>query len=196
MRRKNTVIMIASLLVITLFIGAGMPSVIAGSIHHTVDEQEVVIDGCPFCGSDDSPDDPSSESCEDAVDYAVDYMKEHVKENMNGTYFLWTVDVVILVFEGLIKGFKESGFTIEIDEEALKANIEYWVNKTVGPQQFTVTLFLAKLGAIAIGVTGYLISLCDDDAQNSPDTLEHSGMFSWIISRIIGRIRVLSLFGL
>jgi hypothetical protein len=90
-------------------------------------------------------------------------MKEYVNENINDTYFFWTVDGSILIFQGLINGFKESGYTLEVDVNELKANIEHWVNKTVGSQKFTITLFLAKLGAITIGVTGYLLTLCIDN---------------------------------
>ena len=179
--------------------GIALPSVIAGSLSPKGAEQEAVNEGCPLCAPDPEhpPDVPSCETCKDAVDYAVDYMKDYVKENVNGTYFLWQVDVALFIFEGLIKGFKESGFNIEIDEDALKASIEYWVNKTVGPQQFPVTLFLAKLGAIAIGITGYLISLCnDDDTQNPSDNIQHSRTVTWIISRFYKWIRVLHLLGL
>jgi len=157
MRKKNTVITIASLLVITLFIGTAMPSVFAGSITSEGAEQDVVEEGCSLCASESepSPDVPSCETCEEAVDYAVDYMKDYVKDNINGSYLLWRVDVAILICDGLVKGFKESGYKLEIDEKELKEHIEYWINKTVGPQMFRATLFLAKLGAIVIGITGH-----------------------------------------
>ena len=198
MRKKNTVITIASLLVITLFIGTAMSSATAGSLPHATDEQEVVKEGCSLCASDPErpPDVPSCETCKETVDYVVDYMKDYVKENVDDIYFLWQVDAVLFIFEGLIMGFKESCFNIEIDEDALRANIEYWVNKTVGPQKFTVTLFLVKLGAIAIGVTDYLISLCNDDEQVLPDTIQHSRTVSWVMLRFYKWIRVLRLLGL
>ena len=194
MRKKNTVITITSLLVITLFIGAALPSAIADSLS-----SEETVEECSSCVV--SPSRPRGDfpcdTCKEAVYYAVDYMKDHVKENVDGIYFLWTVDVVILISEGLIEGFKESGFRIEIDEDELRANIEYWVNKTVGPQKFTVTLFFAKLGAIVIGVTAYLISLCyDDDAQNRPATTQPSRTISRIMSLLYRWIKVLHLLGL
>ena len=199
MRKKNTVITIASLLVITLFIGTAMPSVIAGSLSPEGAEQDVVKDGCSLCASESEPppDVPSCETCKEAVVFAVDYMKDYVKEKVNGSYFLWRVDVAILICDGLVKGFKESGYKLEIDEEELKEHIEYWINKTVGPQMFRATLFLAKLGAIVIGITGYLISLCnDDDAQNRPATTQHSRTVSRVMSRFYKWIRVLHLLGL
>ena len=123
-------------------------------------------------------------------------MKDYVKEKVNGTYLLWRMDIALFIFEGLIEGLKESGFNIEIDEDALRGSIEYWVNKIVGPQKFTVTLFLAKLGAIVIGITGYLISLCNEDAQNHQAITQHSLIVSWIMSRFYKLIRVLRLLGL
>ena len=194
MRKRNTVITITSLLAVSLFIGAALPSAFADS------SPEGAVEECSSCTLKHVPrprDDPSCDTCKEAVYYAVDYMKDHVKENVDGIYFLWTVDVVILISEGLIEGFKESGFRIEIDEDELRANIEYWVNNTVGPQKFTVTLFLAKLGAIVVGVTAYLISLCyDDDAQNRPVTTQHSRTISRIMSLLYRWIRVLHLLGL
>ena len=198
MRKKNTVITIASFLVITLFIGTVMPSVIAGSITSEGAEPVAGHEGCSLCVSESElpPDDSSCETCEEAVVYAVDYMKDYVKEKVNGTYLLWRMDIALFIFEGIIEGLKESGFNIEIDEDALRASIEYWVNKTVGPQKFTVRLFLAKLGGIAIGVTDYLISLCNDDEQVPPDTIQHSRTVSWVLLRFYKWIRVLHLLGL
>lgn len=182
MRKKNTVIMITSLLVVGLFIGTVMPSVFAASSASSK--------------SNNPPNHPECETCKEAVDFAVGYMKVYVKDNINGTYSLWSVDVAILIFEGLIRGFEESDFEIKIDENELKASIEYWVNKTVGPQKFTVTLFLAKLGAIIIGVTAYLISLCNDDEQYRPAVSLYSRVITRIISRFYNLIRVLTLVGL
>lgn len=192
MRKRTTVITITSLLAVSLFIGAALPSAFADS------SPEGAVEECSSCVASPSrpQDDPSCDTCKEAVYYAVDYMKNHVKENVDGTYFLWTVDVVILISEGLIEGFKESGFSIEIDQDDLRANIEYWVNKIVGPQKFTVTLFLAKLGAIVVGVTAYLISLCYDDTQNRSATTQHSRTISRIMSLLYRWIRVLHLLGL
>ncbi len=75
-------------------------------------------------------------------------MKDYVKDKMDSNYFLWRVDVSILIFQGLVIGFKESSCKIKFDENELKAKIEHWINKTVGSQKFTVTLFLVKLGAL------------------------------------------------
>lgn len=195
MRKRNTVITITSLLAVTLFIGAALPSAFADSIP-----SDEAVEECSTCALKSQPrprDGPPCETCKEAVYYAVDHMKDHVKENVDGIYFLWTIDVVILISEGLIEGFKESGFSIEIDEDELRANIEYWVNKTVGPQKFTVTLFLAKLGAIVVGVTAYLISLCyGDDGQNRPVTTQHPRTISRILSLLYRWIRVLQLLGL
>jgi hypothetical protein len=174
--------MITSVLLVGLFIGTVMPSI--SSASSTTSELG------------NRPDFPECETCREAVDYAVDYMKVYVKENINNTYFLWSIDVVILIFEGLIKGIEESDFDLEIDENELKASIDYWVNITFGLQKFTVTLFLAKLGAIVIGVTGYLISLCNDTEQYRPAVSLYRRIVSRILSRIYNLMRVLNLVGL
>ena len=165
MKNKNTAIVISCLVMSSLFIGAALPGVFAGAVNSEKIQHIKDDEPCKLCRENvaQPKNRPGCESCNEAVAFAVDYMKDYVSENVNGTYFLWTVDVSILIVQGLVNGFKESGYKIEIDVDELKNNIEYWVNKTVGSQKFTVTQFLAKLGAITIGVTGYLLKLCIDD---------------------------------
>lgn len=199
MKNKNTVIFITSIAISCLFIGAALPSVFAGSISREQIISDINDEPCSSCTSKikHPNNQPSCKSCNEAVAFAVEYMKNYVKERVNDTYFLWTVDVSILIFDGLVKGFKESGYTPEINVNALKANIEYWVNKTVGPQKFTVTLFLAKLGAITIGVTGYLLTLCTDgNARNTQTKTKQIRDISWINSRSILWIILKHLLGL
>lgn len=170
----------------SLFIGAALPSVFAGAVNSEKVEYDYDNEPCKLCREKVAQpvNEPRCESCNEAVAYAVDYMIDHVSENVEGTYFLWTVDVSILIFQGLVKGFEESGYKLEIDADELKANIEYWVNKTVGSQKFTVTKFLAELGAITIGVTGYLLTLCiDNNAKEHHEETRQIRNISWLKSK-------------
>ena len=185
MRKTNTFVVVSCLIMSSLFIGAALPGVFAGAVNS--DRIEYVDDEpCKLCRENVAhpKNGPGCESCNEAVAFAVDYMKDYVNDNIEGTYFLWTVDVSILIFQGLVNGFKESGYEIKIDVNELKSNIEYWVNKTVGSQKFTVTLFLAKLGAITIGVTGYLLTLCiNDNAKAHHQETRQIRNISWLKSK-------------
>lgn len=152
-----------------LFIGAALPGVFAGAVNSERIEHVNDNEPCKLCRENVARPvyGAGCESCKEAVAFAVDYMKDYVSENVEGTYFLWRVDVSILIFQGLVDGFKESGYKIDIDVDELKATIEYWVNITVGSQKFAVTTFLAELGAITIGVTKYLLTLCIEGNVNA-----------------------------
>ena len=188
-RDNKTVFMIVSILAAGFFIGTAMQPAIAGSVPFQVFDPKTTGEECTIYvpklnGISHSP---SCKTCEEAIAYAVSYMKGYVKEKLkdvNDTYFLWRLDVIILISQGIHIGLKKSGFKIEIDEDELKTNVEYWVNKTVGPQMFNVTIILAKLGAISIGVADYLLTLCNGDvAKNS----QASPKQIWSISRVMSR---------
>jgi len=187
MRKTKTFVVVSCLVMSSLFIGAALPGVFAGAVNSEKNEHIKYDEPCKLCREHvaNPINGPGCESCNEAVAFAVDYMKDYVSENVDGAYFLWTVDVSILIFQGLVNGFKESGYKIEIDVDELKNNIEYWVNKTVGSQKFTVTQFLAKLGAITIGVTGYLLSLCiiDDNAKAHNVEDRQTRNISWLKSK-------------
>jgi hypothetical protein len=184
--RKSNIFIITSLVMTCVIVGAGATNVFAGAISKERNEINQIDEPCILCKAKNSNEEkgPGCESCNEAVAFAVDFMKDYVKENIKNTYFLWSVDASIIICEGLIIGFRESGYRLDVNVSQLKANIEYWVNKTVGPQKFTVTLFIAKLGAITIGVTGYLLTLCiDDDVRNSELRSRGISSISWIKSR-------------
>jgi hypothetical protein len=175
MRHKNLMFIATCLSVLALFVGTITPSVISSPIINVQTKTEK--QRCYSCESAQkySTLDSSCESCKEAVNYAINYMKDYVKENINDTYLLWSVDLVILIFEGLTKGIIESGYNIKIDYDELENYIEFWVNKTVGLQMFPVTIFLAKLGAITIGITAYLLSLCNNEGiKNSTDIIQNN----------------------
>jgi hypothetical protein len=182
--KKKTVITIVSMIAVTLLIGMAVQPAIAGP-ESTVGTKSQANNQGPKC-----------KTCSEAAAFAVDYMVDHVKANINETYFLWTVDATILIFQGLVLGYKESGFTIEINEVALKAKIYYWVVKIVGPQLFNITKFLAGLSAIAIGITEYLLTLCDGGSRNiTYNNARLPGFISRSILRIFKKIIRLQLFG-
>ena len=199
MRKRNTVVVIISLFMGALFVGATLPSVLAGSISQDHRVTDIDDDSCSLCRSNlaQTGDTPNCKSCREAVAFAVDYMKDYVKDNMDNNYFLWRVDITILIVQGLVKGFKDSGYKLEVDENELRANIEYWVNRTCGSQKFTITIFLAKLSAITIGITGYLLTLCiDNDADNSHTKTRQIRNISWIKSKSILWVILKHLLGL
>ena len=166
--RHNTLIMIVGIFAVSLFIGMAVQPAIAGEISTT------------DINMAQSTPDPQCDSCSEAVLFAVEYMIQHVRENLSGIYFLWTVDATLLIVEGLLIGFSKSGFSITINKVELQANVYYWVNKLVGPQLFTTTKLLANIGAIGIGITSYLLTLC-----KNPDTTVASVS---IIEQTTGRI--------
>jgi len=196
--KNNAVMMIFCIFALTLFIGTAVQPAIASLITRQNFETDKAEEECTICAprSDVPIKNPNCKSCQEAVSYAVDYMKDYVKEKLkdvNETYFLWTLDVVILMSEGIHIGLQKSGFKFEVDKDELNENIEYWVNKTVGPQMFNVTIFLAKLGAISIGITSYLLTICNGDTSKFSEgiSIQKWSIFG-VIPRFIRWIRMLN----
>ena len=164
----NGVKMIVSIIAVALFIGIAMQTAIAGSIP-TIDNEPVAVEEeCITCNFIELGDEkPKCETCVQAVFHAVEYMVDHVKTSLQGkgVYFLKTADATILIFEGLFLGIKDSGFRVKIDYNDLNDTIDFWVTKLVGPQLFFITRFMARLGAISIGITWYLMSFCVDTSK-------------------------------
>jgi hypothetical protein len=156
--KNSAMVMIVSILAVSMFIGIAFQPAIASSVSKEEKKAEIKQPLGP---------DPSCDSCAKAVAFSIEYMVNHVKSNLNGVYFLWSVDATILIFQGLILGLQQSGFKPEINEMELKATVHYWVKKLVGPQIFTTTKLLAKIGAVGIGITGYLLSLCNNDGTQT-----------------------------
>ena len=165
----NVLKMIVSIMAVTLFIGISMPAAIAGSIPNVDHESVPVEEECLECGFiEPGNEKPNCETCVQAVFHAVKYMIGHVKRNLpEEIYFLKTADASILIFNGLVLGIIDSGFRIEIDYNDLNNTINFWVKKLVGPQLFFITRFMARLGAISIGITFYLLSFCVDSSKIS-----------------------------
>ena len=161
--KPRTLKIISSIMVTAFFIGALLPSAIAGRINEQPSVSVMDLSGCCtyMVEVEYVQTTGSCSSCKEAVKFAIDYMIDHVKENVKGIYFLQTVDVSLLIFHGLIEGFIKSGYQMDIDPDDLETVIDYWVDKLTGPQIFTVTKFLAVFGSIAIGVTDYLLNLCN-----------------------------------
>ena len=158
--------LIATIMVTFFFTGALIPSVIAetedknpsiGTPPQLKECTSYMVDVAYTSGA------ASCDTCKEAVQFAIDYMIDHVQTNTKGIYFLHTVDVSILIFQGLMQGFRASGYQMEVDEEELKSVIDYWVDTLVEHQIFTITKFLATFGSIVIGITDYLIHLCNGE---------------------------------
>jgi len=72
------------------------------------------------------------------------------------------------------------------------------VRKLVGPQLFNITKFLASLGAIGIGITDYLLTLCNNNgvSRNIPYNNARITHFNpWDIVQIFKKIIRLYLVG-
>lgn len=195
--KKNSAIMIVTLLAVTLFIGTAIQPAIAVSISSSHSDTETVEEECLPCKPEVQPKDGGEcKTCAEAVVFTVDYMKDYVKTELwknfqeHGWWFYWPLDAVTLIFIGLNKGIKESGFEFEIDYNDLKEHINKTIEDLIGPQMFPFTKFLATLSAISIGITTYLVSCCTDGSTSksiedtnptpSPKSVGH-GFFKWIM---------------
>jgi len=167
--KKNTVIMTFSFIAVALFIGTAIQPVLADSVYSRVVEPEPAEVECPLCApkTESSSELPGCKTCVEAVNYAVEYSVVYVKEKVDETpvwYPLKVREITIHFRDGVFEGLVESGFSFkEIDKAELTSTIEYWVNLTVGEQTLNRTKFVAYLGAITIGITGYLLSLCNKE---------------------------------
>jgi len=181
-RKNNTVIMIVSVLAVTLFIGAVMQPVIAGSISTINSIPVKVEEECLLCKAAEATiKDPSCKTCGCAVNHAVVYMVDFVNETMKDYKFpLWRAELVGMIFEGLIKGFIDSGFKLNLNAVILKAHIKYWVDKLIEPEnyRYKITEILANIGAIGIGITGYLLTLCKNNVAQSLPAATHQTPFA------------------
>jgi hypothetical protein len=162
---KRTVFMLVNILAVTIFIGTALQPAFAAPITKEQSGSLPNQDNTVYCNCIESTDtDAGCKMCIEAAFHAVKYMRNYVKQTIQGKglYFLWTADVAIVVFEGLALGLIDSGFQIEIDYDKLHDTITFWTGKLWGPQMFFVTRFMARLAAISIGITWYLLSLCID----------------------------------
>ena len=78
------------------------------------------------------------------------------------------VEVAITILVGIREGINASGFKITIDEAALQAIIEEYVNRTDDHNyKYNVTEFIAKLGSTFVAIADYLLTRCDPDEEAS-----------------------------
>ena len=167
--KKNTVIMTFSFIAVALFIGTAIQPVLADSVYSRVVEPEPAEVECALCAkqTESSSELPGCKTCVEAVNFAIDYSMEYVKGKVDETpvwYPLKAREITIHLRDGIIEGLFESGFSFKkIDKDDLTDTIDYWVNLTVGEQTLNRTRFVAYLGAITIGITGYLLSLCNKE---------------------------------
>ena len=166
---NNGLIMIVSIIAVTLFIGTAVQPAIAVSKSSNDPGITGVDEVCIPCNDPEkvTKGDPKCDTCVAAVFHAIKYMMNHTittwKNNKSGDWhFFWTVDASLLITQGLILGIEDSGFRIEIDYEDLFHFVDNMVDKLVDPANylFPVTIFLARLAAIPIGITVYLLKLC------------------------------------
>lgn len=173
--KKNSVIMIVSIMTVTLFIGTAIQPAIATPLTGDGAEIGEVEEECIPCKYEEerTQGDAKCKTCVGAVFYAVRYMNGHVMDKTKAKileggkliYPLWTVDLSMLFSQGLIKGLLESGFRFEVDFVDLCQSINNTVNKLVDSANyfFPVISYLAILVVIPIGITVYLLRLCNGD---------------------------------
>jgi hypothetical protein len=167
---KTMVKMTVSIMAVILFIGTAIQPALAGtSTTQGIESKPNQEEECNLCAptSENLPDLPICETCVEAVNFAINYSINYTKVQVEGApvwYPLKARELTLHFKNGIIKGLAESGFSFKkIDEDELDATIGYWVNLTVGEQTLNRTRFVAYLGAVAIGITGYLLSLCNKE---------------------------------
>ena len=167
---KTMVKMTVSIMAVILFIGTAIQPALAGtSTTQGIESKPNQVEECNLCAptSENLPDFPICETCVEAVNFAIDYSMEYVKGKVDETpvwYPLKAREITIHLRDGIIEGLFESGFSFKkIDKDDLTDTLDYWVNLTVGEQTLNRTRFVAYLGAITIGITGYLLSLCNKE---------------------------------
>ena len=177
-RRNKMVTMIVSIGAIFLIIGAAMQPVLAVSASNIAPDPHTKEEECmPEPTKEPEKVGPICKNCTCAMEFAIEYMVDFVDRNLKeGPYLLKGGEVVGLIFLGLVKGVRESGFRIVIQTEDLKSNITYWVEKLVEPENywFNITEILANLAAIAIGISAYLLTLCDEEPDNTSTRTPHN----------------------
>ena len=168
LRRKKSVIMIISILAVAIFIGAAIQPAVADSLP-TKGKSLFNKDVCLPCKPKDRlQKDPICITCSEAITFAIEHMIKHVNDNLKPYHYpLKTMDAVLFMIEGLNDGLKMSGFKLEIDQVELKEEVIFWVDRIYGEQEFDITKFLAVLGGISIGITAYLLTLCNDEPNIS-----------------------------
>jgi hypothetical protein len=172
-QKNNTVIMIISILTVTLIIISGIQPALASSISNSNYRPATIEEECLTCIiTEPTKKDPPCRTCGCAVNHAVTYMINFVNDTMKDNKFpLWRAEIVGMVFEGLVLGFIDSGFRININANTLKAHINYWVDRLIEPEnyRYNVTEILANIYAVGIGITSYLLTLCENNiALNFP----------------------------
>ncbi|UCF13635.1 MAG: hypothetical protein JSW06_05090 [Thermoplasmatales archaeon] len=173
--KKNSVIMIVSILAVTLFIGTAIQPVIATPLTSEGAEVKEVEEVCIPCKYEEerTQGDAKCKTCVGAVFYAVRYMNGHVRDKIKAKiseggkliYPLWTVDLSMLFSQELIKGLVDSGFRFKVDFVDLCQSINNTVNKLIDSANYfyPVISYLAVLFVIPIGITVYLLRLCTGD---------------------------------
>ena len=198
--KKKTWMMIVSIVAVTLFIGTALEPALADTMSPAGLKAPEYEEECTLCASEstESEEIPECTSCIEAIKFAVEYSRSYVNKtfaNDKVWYPLMVVEVVITIFDGIHEGLKVSGFKIDIDEEALKEKIQYWVDRTVDSDyKYNMTEFLAVIGSVFVGVLAYLLTRCSPD-----DNTERSGsanlvnIISSIVLRFIIRIQAITL---
>lgn len=175
--KKNTMVWIACLFAVTLFIGVAIQPALSNPMANNVVENETDPDTCSLCVpiSKNTGTGPTCKTCicaaRVAVKTSMSYTRDKIDkkiEETGGYYSGFFGDIVIWILEGVEEGISVSGYEIDLDKNQLNETIRYWVDECVGPQEHNVTKIIAALQGVSIGVRMYLISVCLNDKQIRP----------------------------
>lgn len=176
MTTKKSTITLISLVAVALFIGTAInPATAVTSLRD--ESQELVAESteCSLCAQSQEYTIPSGggcDTCGETVEFAVNYMLENIGDILDdGWYLLKSVDAAILVVSLIVEGTVQSGYTIQLNADELKAYVKDQLETYVGSQIFLITQFLAAIIVISVSVVVYLIdTICggSGSAQSSP----------------------------
>ena len=176
MTTKKSTITLVSILAVALFIGAAInPATAVTSIRDESEELVAESTECSLCAQSQEYTNPSGGNCDtcgETVEFAVNYMLENIGDYLpDQWYLLRSVDAALLVVTLIIEGVIESGYSIQLNAEALRVFVQDNLETYVGEQIFTITQFLAALIVISVSIVVYLIdTICGGggNTQSSP----------------------------
>jgi hypothetical protein len=196
-RAKNTVIMIVSIIFASLFIGMAIEPVVSGD--NVAQEIETQAEDCIPCKNKDNPN--LCRNCKDAVRYVVNVTWNYINVTYPwediGEFPGWRMELVLTIVDGLQEGIsdlKDQDFKIITNEEELKENVSFYMDKFLHPNQnHTITVVIMTMAAIFTGVSSYLLQKCVDppEASISSPSLTYITFFQRIVIRLLMKLNLI-----
>ena len=168
---KNTVFMIVSIIFAGLFIGMAIEPVASGN---NVDQSiETQVEDCIPCKNKDNPN--LCKNCREAIKYVVNVTWNYINVTYPwediGEFPGWRMELVLTIVDGIqegIRDLKSQNFKIITNEDELKENVSYYMEKFLHPNQnHTLTKVIMTMAAIFTGISSYLLQKCVDVPESS-----------------------------